>query len=91
MKGKIPKTSLPGFHFCPDRKSHTPIFAMPGTPFANRKMQIIATAKIDASAYLPPVAAVILVCISMLLTAIAGLVPAHSAANKDPVVALRTE
>ena len=48
-------------------------------------------AKIDASAYLPPVAAVILVCISMLLTAIAGLVPAHSAANKDPVVALRTE
>ncbi len=48
-------------------------------------------AKIDASAYLPPVAAVVLVCISMLLTAIAGLVPAHSAANKDPVVALRTE
>ena len=48
-------------------------------------------AKIDASAYLSPVAALILIAISMLLTSIAGLVPAHSAANKDPVVALRTE
>lgn len=48
-------------------------------------------AKIDASAVLSPVAALILVLISVLLTTIAGLVPAHSAANKDPVVALRTE
>ncbi len=48
-------------------------------------------ANINASAYLSPVAALILIAISMLLTAIAGLVPAHSAANKDPVVALRTE
>ena len=48
-------------------------------------------AGINAEAFLPPVAAVILVAISILLTAIAGLIPAHSAANKDPVVALRTE
>ena len=48
-------------------------------------------AGIAAEAVLPPVAAVILVAISVLLTAIAGLIPAHSAANKDPVVALRTE
>ena len=37
-----------------------------------------------------PVAA-ILVCISMLLTLISGMIPAKSAAKKDPVVALRTE
>ncbi len=48
-------------------------------------------AGITAEAYLAPVAAIILVVISILLTAIAGLIPARSAANKDPVVALRTE
>ena len=36
-------------------------------------------------------AAGILVCISMLLTLIAGLIPSRLAAKKDPVVALRTE
>jgi ABC-type antimicrobial peptide transport system permease subunit len=46
---------------------------------------------LNAKAYLPPVAAVILVCISVLLTFVAGLIPASSAANKDPVVALRSE
>ncbi len=46
---------------------------------------------ISASAFLPPVAGVILVIISMLLTFIAGLFPSKIAANKDPVVALRTE
>lgn len=48
-------------------------------------------AGITAKAYLSPSAALILIAISMLLTCIAGLIPAHSAANKDPVVALRTE
>ena len=48
-------------------------------------------AGIAAEAFLNPVAAVVLVLISVLLTAVAGLIPAHSAANKDPVVALRTE
>jgi len=48
-------------------------------------------AGLDASAYLHPVAAVVLVLISVLLTSVAGLIPARNAANKDPVVALRTE
>ena len=40
---------------------------------------------------LPIPVAVALVCISMLLTLISGMIPAKSAAKKDPVVALRTE
>jgi putative ABC transport system permease protein len=43
------------------------------------------------SAVLPPVAAIILVLISMGLTLISGIIPSRSAAKKDPVVALRTE
>ena len=43
------------------------------------------------NAVLPPAAAVTLVIISMLLTVVAGLIPSRVAANKDPVVALRTE
>lgn len=42
-------------------------------------------------AVLPVEFAVILVCISMLLTLIAGIIPSQSASKKDPVVALRTE
>ncbi len=42
-------------------------------------------------AILPVEVALILVGISMLLTAFAGVIPARSAAKKDPVVALRTE
>ena len=45
----------------------------------------------NIGAALPPVAAIILVCISMLLTFVAGLVPSKIAAKKDPVVALRSE
>ena len=48
-------------------------------------------AGISAEAYLNPFAAVVLIGISVVLTSIAGLIPAKSAANKDPVVALRTE
>ena len=40
---------------------------------------------------LPIPVAIILVCISVLLTLIAGIIPSRSAAKKDPVVALRTE
>ena len=48
-------------------------------------------AQLDASAVLSPVAAIILVSISVLLTFVAGLIPSRKAARKDPVVALRTE
>ncbi len=46
---------------------------------------------IEGLASLPVGGAVILVCISMALTLIAGLIPSRVAAKKDPVVALRTE
>lgn len=42
-------------------------------------------------AYLPVVAGVVLVIISILLTLIAGIIPSRSASKKDPVVALRSE
>lgn len=42
-------------------------------------------------ASLPVLGAVILIAISVLLTFIAGLFPAHVASKKDPVIALRTE
>ena len=42
-------------------------------------------------AQLPPVAAGVLVAISVLLTFVAGLMPASSASRKDPVEALRSE
>ena len=47
--------------------------------------------KVKDLAFLPPVAAVILIAISIVLTMIAGLLPSKVAAKKDPVVALRTE
>ena len=47
--------------------------------------------KTGAAAQLPFKAGVILVCISVFLTFIAGLVPSSLAAKKDPVEALRTE
>lgn len=52
-----------------------------------QKLTGISTLK----AVLPIKAAVVLVCISMLLTLISGLIPAGVAARKDPVTALRTE
>ncbi len=49
------------------------------------------TGIMSLNAVLPVNAAIILVCISMALTLIAGIIPSRSAAKKDPVVALRTE
>jgi putative ABC transport system permease protein len=46
---------------------------------------------IEDIAALPPAAGVILVCVSMLLTLIAGIIPSRIASRKDPVVALRSE
>lgn len=42
-------------------------------------------------AHVPVAGAIVLIIISMVLTLIAGLIPASVAAKKDPVVALRTE
>ena len=46
---------------------------------------------IASIASLPPLGAAILIILSVLLTVIAGLVPAKIASKKDPVIALRTE
>ena len=48
-------------------------------------------AGISGIASLPVLGAIILIFISMLLTLIAGIIPARIAAKKDPVEALRTE
>jgi cell division protein FtsX len=62
-------------------------------------LQIVAIANfiinsrfdIENLAQLPVVAAIVLVCVSMFLTFIAGLMPASAAARKNPVEALRSE
>lgn len=45
----------------------------------------------NLKAVLPWETALILICISIFLTLIAGIIPSRSAAKKDPVVALRSE
>ena len=46
---------------------------------------------IGGIASLPALTAFIMVCVSVVLTLISGLIPAQSAAKNDPVIALRTE
>ena len=45
----------------------------------------------SVNAVLPPVPAVILIALSVVLTLIGGLIPSKKAAKSDPVTALRTE
>ena len=45
----------------------------------------------ELSAQLPAASSVVLVSISIVITILGGLLPAKKAANKDPVIALRTE
>ena len=45
----------------------------------------------SVNAVLPPVPAVILIILSVVLTLIGGLIPSKKAAKSDPVTALRTE
>lgn len=52
---------------------------------------IYRLAGVTVNAMVPPVAGVVLIVISMVLTIIAGLIPAKMASKKDPVEALRTE
>ncbi len=46
---------------------------------------------IAGMATLSPLAALVMICVSVALTLISGLIPAQAAAKKDPVIALRTE
>jgi putative ABC transport system permease protein len=52
---------------------------------------INSMAPLGALVYLPIPSAIIVVLVSITLTLISGLIPARAAAEKDPVVALRTE
>ena len=52
---------------------------------------VLSLAGIWGIAALPWWQAIIMVCVSVILTLISGLIPASAAAKKDPVVALRTE
>ena len=52
---------------------------------------IYALTGVVVNVSLPPIAGIVLVLISMILTMIAGLIPAKMASKKDPVEALRTE
>ena len=45
----------------------------------------------DINAALPPVAAIVLVLLSIILTLIGGIIPSRKAAHSDPVAALRSE
>ena len=51
----------------------------------------LAEHQVEDVMQLSPVAAVVLIGISVLLTVVAGLIPSRSAARRDPVEALRSE
>ena len=57
---------------------------------ANRIIRSVANG-VNVKAALPPVAAVILIGLSVVLTLLGGLIPSRKAAKSDPVTALRTD
>ena len=57
---------------------------------ANRIIASVA-GEVNIRAYLPPLAAAILVALSIVLTLLGGLIPSKKAARQDPVTALRSE
>ena len=54
-------------------------------------INVVSGGVVTKIANLTPLTALVMILTSILLTAISGLLPAKSAAKKDPVVALRTE
>ena len=65
-----------------------------------RQVRILATVAVsrpeevdcaEVASALPVGTAFIMVLVSVVLTLVSGLIPAQSAAKKDPVIALRTE
>jgi putative ABC transport system permease protein len=58
---------------------------------ANMIVNAVSKGTVATIAHLTLPTALIMVTISVVLTSISGLIPAASAAKKDPVVALRTE
>ena len=50
-----------------------------------------AVVNVSGLVQVPWIPALVLVCISMILTVISGLIPSKMASKKDPVIALRTE
>ena len=69
------------------------IFGIVVTLLLNIPINIIIKSIVNISniSMLPLVGAIVLIIISILLTVIAGFIPAKIASKKDPVVALRTE
>ena len=57
----------------------------------NIVINAVSDGVVSAIANLTPLTALVMILVSILLTSISGLIPARSAAKKDPVVALRTE
>ena len=45
----------------------------------------------NVKAALPPIAGIILIVLSIILTLIGGIIPSRKAAKEDPVLALRSE
>ena len=58
---------------------------------ANILIKVISKGMVQTIANFTPLTAAIMILVSILLTSISGLLPAKSAANKNPVEALRTE